>query len=158
MTHRVIWEDIDGSIKQTIPSPQWLRDHPNANLATDLPGVSPNATQKAVIADADAPSDRTFRGAWKWDGRFSHKCGVDLDKAKHIAADRVREVRAKVFERTDAEFMIALEKNDTPAKNAAVAKKEFLRAAPDDTRIANAADVDALKAGMANVISDVEAL
>ena len=156
MTHRVIWEDIDGSIKQTIPSPQWLRDHPNADLATDLPGVSPNATKRAVVADTDAPSDRTFRGAWKWEEGKPHKCGVDLDKAKHIAADRVRGARAKAFERVDTAFMIALEKNDVPAKNAAAAKKEFLRAATDDTRIVNAADVDALKAGMTAVIADVE--
>ena len=157
MTHRVIWEDVDGSIKQTVPSPEFLRNNPNFDL-NNLPGVSPNAVRKQVIPDTDAPADRTFRNAWKWDNAKANKVGVDVDKAKHLAADKIREARKPVLERLDVDYQRADEANDVPGKAAVVAKKNKARNATTDSRITNAVDADELKAAMFAVIAEVEAL
>lgn len=157
MTHRVIWEDVDGSIKQTIPSPQFLRDNPNFDL-NNLPGVSPAAVRKQVVADADAPTNRTFRNAWKWDNRFTHKCGVDMTKAKAIAADKVREARVPVMAALDVEYIKADEAGNPAQKTAVITKKNAARDATQDPRLTNATTPDELEEALAAVVVDLNAL
>lgn len=157
MTHRVVWEDIDGSIKVTIPSPEFLKKNPNFDL-TQMKGVPAHAVNKAVVEEVDVPSDRTFRNAWKWDGRLKSKCGVDLAKAKHLAADKVREARKPVMENLDAQYMQADEAGNPSEKTAIANKKQTARDATTDSRIVNATTVAELKTGMDQVIAYVQAL
>ena len=70
------------------------------------------------------PSDRHFRGAWSLSGKVISE---DMDAAKVIFKDKIREVRQPLLEAEDVVYMKALEADDASAKTASVAKKKALR-------------------------------
>ena len=92
---------------------------------------------------ATVPSDRHFRGAWSLSGSVISE---DMDAAKVIFKDKIREVRAPLLEAEDVVYMKALEAGDSDAQAASVTKKNALRNAPAASAITNAADIAALKA------------
>ena len=92
---------------------------------------------------ATVPSDRAFRGAWSISGSVISE---DIDKAKEIFKDKVREVRGPLLEAEDVTYMKALEAGDTAAQAASVAAKTALRDAPAAAAIDAASDIAALKA------------
>ena len=92
---------------------------------------------------ATVPSDRHFRGAWSLSGSVISE---DMDAAKAIFKDKIREVRAPLLEAEDVVYMKALEADDADAKAASVTKKAALRDAPAASAITNAADIAARKA------------
>ncbi len=97
-------------------------------------------------ADASAvtkPADRHFRGAWSLSGSVISE---DMDAAKEIFKDKVREVRAPLLDAEDVVYMKALEADDADAKAASVTKKAALRDAPAASAIDAASDIAALKA------------
>ena len=73
------------------------------------------------------PSDRHFRGAWSLSGSVISE---DMDAAKEIFKDKIREVRAPLLEAEDVVYMKALEAGDSDAQAASVTKKNALRDAP----------------------------
>ena len=87
------------------------------------------------------PADRTFRGAWTFDGDAVE---VDMTAARNIHKDNLRAERKPRLEALDVEFMQKLEAGTGAAEIAT--QKETLRNITDDARIASAADPDALKA------------
>ena len=103
----------------------------------DKDGNSANA------ANVTVPSGRHFRGAWTLNGTVISE---DLDKAKEIFKDKVREVRKPLLEAEDVTYMKALEADDTDAKAASVTKKNSLRNAPAANAITNATTINELKA------------
>ena len=92
---------------------------------------------------ASVPSDRHFRGAWSLSGSVISE---DMDAAKVIFKDKVREVRNPLLDAEDVVYMKALEADDTSAKAASVTKKTALRDAPAASAINAASDIAALKA------------
>lgn len=92
---------------------------------------------------ATVPSDRHFREAWSLSGSVISE---DMDAAKEIFKDKVREVRAPLLDAEDVVYMKALEADDTSAKSASVTKKTALRNAPAASAIDAASDIAALKA------------
>ena len=92
---------------------------------------------------ATVPSDRHFRGAWSLSGKVISE---DMDAAKVIFKDKIREVRAPLLEAEDVVYMKALEADDADAKTASVNKKKALRDAPAASAISSASDIAALKA------------
>ena len=92
---------------------------------------------------ATVPSDRAFRGAWSLSGSVISE---DLDTAKSIFRDKIREVRKPLLEAEDVVYMKALEADDADAKAASVAKKAALRDAPAAAAIDAATDIASLKA------------
>jgi len=94
-------------------------------------------------ASATVPSDRHFRGAWSLSGSVISE---DMDAAKAIFKDKIREVRAPLLEAEDVVYMKALEAGDSDAQAASVTAKNALRNAPAASAITNAADIAALKA------------
>jgi len=87
------------------------------------------------------PSDRHFRGAWVIEGSVIQE---DIEKARAIFKDKVREARLPLLEAKDVELMKALETGaDTTAIAAA---KNALRDAPAAAAIANATTITELKA------------
>ena len=92
---------------------------------------------------ATVPSDRAFRGAWSLSGSVISE---DLDTAKNIFRDKVREVRKPLLDAEDVVYMKAMEADDADAKAASVTKKTNLRDAPAASAITNAANIAALKA------------
>ena len=89
------------------------------------------------------PSDRHFRGAWSLNGKVISE---DMDAAKVIFKDKIREVRAPLLEAEDVVYMKALEDDDADAKTASVTKKNALRDAPAASAITNADTIAKLKA------------
>ena len=92
---------------------------------------------------ASVPSDRHFRGAWSLSGSVISE---DMDAAKAIFKDKVREARTPLLDAEDVVYMKALEADDTSAKAASVTKKTALRDAPAASAINAASDIAALKA------------
>ena len=97
-------------------------------------------------ADASAvtmPADRHFRSAWSLSGSVISE---DMDAAKAIFKDKVREVRGPLLDAEDVVYMKALEADDADAKAASVTKKAALRDAPAASAIDAASDIAELKA------------
>ena len=94
-------------------------------------------------ASATVPSDRHFRGAWSLSGKVISE---DMDAAKVIFKDKIREVRQSLLEAEDVVYMKALEADDASAKTASVAKKKALRDAPAAQAITDADTIAKLKA------------
>jgi len=92
---------------------------------------------------ATVPSDRHFRGAWSLNGSVISE---DMDAAKEIFKDKIREVRGPLLEAEDVVYMKALEAGDSDAQAASVSKKNALRNAPAASAISSASDIAALKA------------
>mgnify|MGYP003656985219 CR=1 FL=1 len=92
---------------------------------------------------ATVPSDRHFRGAWSLSGSVISE---DMDAAKEIFKDKVREARTPLLDAEDVVYMKALEADDTSAKAASVTKKTALRDAPAASAINAASDIAGLKA------------
>ena len=89
------------------------------------------------------PSDRHFRGAWSLSGDVISE---DLDAAKVLFKDKIREVRKPLLEAEDVAVMRAIEEDDATAKAAAIAKKSALRDAPAASAITDATTIAELKA------------
>ena len=92
---------------------------------------------------ATVPSDRAFRGAWSLSGSVISE---DLDTAKNIFRDKVREVRGPLLDAEDVVYMKAMEADDASAKAASVTKKTALRDAPAAAAIDAASTIAELKA------------
>ena len=71
---------------------------------------------------------------------------INMDKARDIHRDRIRQARTKLFETADLAFMQAIEAGDDLAKAEAVAVKQLLRDAPAAPDIDAAANLDELRA------------
>lgn len=101
----------------------------------------------ALTVDAsvyETPNERTFRNAWTLgtnpeDGVIT----VDMDKAKDIWREKIRQARGPKFEELDAAFMKALETGADTAD--IVDQKQALRDAPADPAIEAATTPDELK-------------
>ena len=101
-------------------------------------------------ANVTVPANRDFRSAWSLSGSVISE---DMDKAKEIFKDKIREVRKPLLEAKDVELMKALEAgSDTTAIAAA---KDALRDAPANAAIDAATDIAGLKAAWdASVLGD----
>ena len=87
------------------------------------------------------PTDRTFRGAWTFNGNAVE---IDMAAAREIHKDNLRAERKARLEALDVDFMQVLEAGTSTTQIAT--DKQTLRDITDDSRIAAAADADALKA------------
>ena len=96
---------------------------------------------QADASTVTVPANRDFRGAWVLNGAVISE---DMDSARAIFKDKVREARAPLLEAKDVELMKALETGaDTTAIAAA---KNALRDAPANAAIASASTITELKA------------
>lgn len=98
---------------------------------------------QANAAEVTVPSDRHFRGAWSLSGDVISE---DLDAAKVLFKDKIREVRKPLLEAQDVAYMRAIEADDTSAKTAAANAKTALRDAPAASAITDATTIAELKA------------
>ena len=105
--------------------------------------VDKDGNEKRYDELTEHPSDRMFRGAWSLSGTVISE---DLDVAKDIFKDKIREVRKPLFEAEDVAYMRALEADDASAKTASANKKTSLRDATSAPAISSATTIDELKA------------
>lgn len=92
-------------------------------------------------ASLTVPSDRTFRGAWQFNGSAVE---VDMTSARNIHKDNLRQERAPRLADLDVQYMKALEAGSGAAEIAT--QKQTLRDITEDARIAAATTPDELKA------------
>jgi len=92
-------------------------------------------------ASATVPANRDFRGAWVLDGSVISE---DMEKAKEIFKDKIREVRKPLLEAKDVELMKALEAGNSTT--AIATAKDALRDATDASAISDASTIAELKA------------
>lgn len=71
---------------------------------------------------------------------------VDMEKARNIWRDKIRQSRAPLFEALDVAFMRALERGDTAEQQRITAEKQRLRDLPSAPEIEAAQTVEELKA------------
>lgn len=69
---------------------------------------------------------------------------IDLEKAKVIFKQKIREKRTPILEKLDLEYMRATEESNTKKKKEIVEKKELLRNLTDTPEIESATTLDAL--------------
>jgi hypothetical protein len=139
---RIIYTQEDGSAAVVIPTGETTLEH---IIANDLPdGVAYEVVEIEAI-----PTDRTFRNAWVKDEK---SIKTDLPKAKEIAHEIRRYVRAKKFAPLDIQATI-------PSQAAqAEAARQVIRDADAVVQgnINAAADVDSLKAVIMAYRAEVE--
>lgn len=137
---RFVYSNTDGSIAIVAPSPNF-----NGTIS-DLAAIifnantdSPDNTKFAIVDEADIPTDRTFRGAWRLgsDGIYQ-----DIETAKAIWRNKWRATRAKLFEKLDTDMLRAIGSGDSAKIAEIEAKKQALR---DVTQTALPDDIDEIK-------------
>ena len=150
---RIVYLAEDGVAAVVVPAPKY-----SGTMEDLLKKVVPeNCLSTADIVEVDTiENDRTFRNAWVTSKGKSVE--VDLDKAKILAKEKVREARTPKFQELDIAYQRADEAGDGDAKAAVVVKKQTARDATADTKITNADSVDNLKTGMNEVITEVNDL
>lgn len=94
-------------------------------------------------ASLTVPQDRTFRGAWQFNGDAVE---VDMAAARDIHRDNLRAERAPRLEALDVDYMKALEDADTAAQQGIVTVKQSLRDVTEDARIEAASTPEELTA------------
>lgn len=105
------------------------------------------------LSDLSAyPSDRVFREAWVLNGDVIEE---DLDTAKDIWRDKIRDERKSLLEALDAKFMKALEAADTVAQATIATQKQALRDATAYSAIDAATTIEELKAARPSAL-DIE--
>ena len=92
-------------------------------------------------ASLTVPTDRTFRGAWQFNGDAVE---IDMTNALAIHKDALRAERKPRLDALDVEYMKALEAGT--GADAIATQKATLRNITDDARLAAATTSDELKA------------
>ena len=114
--------------------------------------VDKDGNEKRVDELTSQPADRSFRNAWSLTGTVITE---DIDAARSIFQDKVREVRKPLLEAEDVVYMKALEDDDATAKANSKTKKDNLRDAPAASAITSATTIDELKAAWdTNLLGD----
>ncbi|WP_206201904.1 hypothetical protein [Terasakiella sp. SH-1] len=89
------------------------------------------------------PFNRTFREAWQLNGAV---IDVDMEGARKIWREKIRDARSEVLGKLDADYMKALEAGDTELQQSIAAQKQALRDAPSDPAIDTAQTPEELEA------------
>lgn len=136
MEKRIIYINPDKSINIIIPSKD---SDINELVKTQVPeGLS-----YRIVNDSDIIPRDPYRASWKVDQDF--KIIHDLDKAKEIHKDLIRQLRAPKLEALDIKYQRADEEGDLELKKAIVLKKKKLRELTNHPIIDAAKTIDELK-------------
>jgi hypothetical protein len=137
---RIIYSNYDNKVSVIAPSPNFGGSMDD--LIKSIRSVNPDFEniEFFIVDEADIPSDRTFRDAWRINaGSIDH----DIETAKTIWRNKWREARAKLLEKLDIDMLRAIGSNDGAKIAEIEAKKQALR---DVTQIALPDDIDEIKA------------
>ena len=130
-TSRIIFQNESGGVVVIIPA---------ESVELALKDV-PDGTPYEIVEEADIPSDRFFRNAWKANGAAIE---VDLDAAKAIGHDIRRTKRAEEFQPFDE--IIAKQIPGADAAEAEAARQKIRdKYAEVQVAIEAAADPDEIK-------------
>lgn len=128
---------IDGNIRIVSPSK-------DLNIQDIINKDVPSGTPYLILDSSELPNDAFFIDAWDIDFDNS-KIFENIEKARDICRNKLREDRIPYLEKLDIDFTRALEENNEALKQEIIAKKQKLRDAPADPRIENAISTEELK-------------
>ncbi len=111
---------------------------------TTLSTNEPRDVSFRVMPYSAIPQDRYFRNAW-CDVTSEPVIDIDMDKARAIHKDRLRERRKPRLAELDIEYQRADEQGDKKKKRDIAARKQALRDVTDDPAIAAATTPEELK-------------
>jgi hypothetical protein len=128
----IAWDNPEtGNVAITIPAYDDPFRPPDLNDKEFLDAVRlrtlPRGAEYIVIDVNEQPASRVFRQAWRI---VDNKVIVDMERARAIRMDEIREDRAIAFETLDIEYIRATEKDDSKSKAQIVALKQLLRDIP----------------------------
>ena len=153
---KIIFTRPDGGVSVVVPAINTIPDLENITEAeaekrawNKLPA---NAINPRFVTDADIPTDRTFRNAWK-DGGV--KIEVDMPKAREIHKNKLRDMRAPKLSKLDVDYMRADEEGNTALKVKIATQKRALRDVTADPQIASAKTPDELKTVIPKILEVV---
>ena len=88
--------------------------------------------------------DWDYQDALLWPSEPGARVLHDLEVAKGIHGDHIRNIRSTMFDQLDVDFMIAQEDGNHEAWDKVVATKRILRGAPQHELVMNAPDLETL--------------
>jgi hypothetical protein len=140
MKTRIIYSNSEGGISIVIPAPGVTMEQLQASLP-------PGAIDKETVTVDDLPQDRTFRNAWKKNGR---KCETDIPKAKEIAHGMRRRKRDEEMAPHDEVIM-----KQIPGKSAQAAEQERVKIRTKYDQIQNKIDAATTEAQLKQALSEM---
>lgn len=145
MNRRIVYTRPDGRISIVTPS----RNIDEAHMTDDeifqraLSKLPADAINLQTITFDQIPNDRTFRNAWEHSG---NKVQVNMNKAREIHMNQIREVRDKKLASLDVETIKALGSGNSNAVAVVEAQKQKLRDIPQTLDLTKATTPEELKA------------
>lgn len=115
---------------------------PEECLAKWVPQEKAKVVAHKPIDPAAIPASRDFRNAWVLNGSVIEH---DMDKARDIQRDRLRDAREPMLAALDIAYVQADEAGDAKAKADIAAQKQVLRDVTKDAAIDAATSVEGLK-------------
>lgn len=100
-----------------------VREPTPANIDAEIAKAQLDCVSWRVVRDSDIPANRYFRNAWKDDGAIKE----DIPKSIEIHKANLRNQRAELFLKLDADYMRADEEGNQQEKNRIKAEKQRLR-------------------------------
>jgi len=161
MSKRIIYTQSNGLAGVVTPAPKWLSKMlAEGNTEAEafeilkvksIASADERATAKIAEDESAFPSNRKFRDAW---AQNDTQVAEDMDKARPIHMNRIREIRNAELAKEDVNFQRAIENDDADAKAAVVAKKQALRDLPATFDLSGAGTGDELDALWPNELPD----
>jgi len=108
--NRIIYTQPDGTVAIIVP----------AGDVNDCIKDVPAGVDYEIVDDSEIPSDRTFRNAWKRNGKAVE---TDIPKAKEIVHEKRRVKRSEEFAPLDVEATIPAKAAQAEAAREAVRQK-----------------------------------
>jgi hypothetical protein len=104
--------------------------------------------QTLDTAQYSFPQNRYFNDAWALSEDENHNqiVVIDVEKAKEVWKRRMREARAPIMTKMDAEYFMALEKQDTSGAANIATTKQLLRDVTKLPELLNATTVEEIEA------------
>jgi len=136
-TYAIVRNDDTVSIMQLLES-----SDPHAEIAK-WPEEDQKTVARVFEVQVDTlPFSRTFRNAWRFkDGKIT----IDLEAAKQLKMQTIRNIRDEQLRALDRVFMFAIERNDSNALLQIRNRKQELRNLPDTDVFAGISDLDELE-------------
>lgn len=134
---KIIFRDKDGNILITTPHEK-IKDNETENqylervrLIAEFGSLKEHGVQfLSYIDEEEIPESIEFRGALDFDP-VTNKLFEETEKKKMIKWQYIRDIRNKLLEESDKDFIVALEKED-PKVNALKSYRQNLRDIPQN--------------------------
>lgn len=138
MDKLIVFKNLDGSCGIIIPAIKAIQEDESYDDFIERVANKdvPQGLEWRIIDADKIPADRTFRNAWT-DDLNTETVDIDLEKAKDIWKDKLRQERAPLLSALDVDFMKAIESGNATKQEEIAEKKQELR---DITDLVNNAE------------------